>query len=234
MYINLRYYVVVEYSYYTDDPIYFFVCLHHQQQQQMQDGHTNGSSGSSASTTASSTAKNGYEAGEAATTASDDDDDEKNKSTAQKHGPTSWWTWAGYLLLLLVSKYTLPEDLHPVSPTLKHVWYYGWVTALSTGLGAAPLLLAHDMGKQMLGIGNAIASGMMLSASYSLVSEGASVQEPEGLAGIGVLSEPWARVALGVLAGLVFILSTKKVSRTERKYEVGNTNTHTSTLVSAV
>lgn len=169
--------------------------------QQRQDGHTNGS-GHSASTAASPTTKNGNEPAP----------DRDSMTAPQKHHPTSWWTWAGYLLLVVISTCTLPEDLHPVSPTLKHVWYYGWVTALSTGLGAAPLMLAHDMGKQMLGVGNAIASGMMLSASYSLVSEGASVHEPEGVAGMGLLSEPWARVVLGVFAGLVFILSTKKVS----------------------
>lgn len=70
------------------------------------------------------------------------------------------------------------------------------------------------MGKQMLSVGNAIAAGMMLSASYSLVSEGATVTEPEGMfgEGMGMLSAPWARVVVGVLAGLVFILSTKQVS----------------------
>ena len=85
---------------------------------------------------------------------------------------------------------------------------------MSTGLGAAPLLLAQDLGKQMLSVGNAIAAGMMLSASYSLVSEGATVHEPEGMFGQGMeaLSEPWVRVAAGVVAGLVFILSTKKAS----------------------
>ena len=66
----------------------------------------------------------------------------------------------------------------------------------------------------MLSVGNAIAAGMMLSASYSLVSEGATVHEPEGMfgEGIGELSAPWVRVLAGVLAGLVFILSTKKAS----------------------
>lgn len=75
-------------------------------------------------------------------------------------------------------------------------------------------MLAHDLGKQMLGVGNAIAAGMMLSASYSLVTEGATVEEPAGMfgEGMGILAAPWARVAVGVLAGLAFILSTKKVS----------------------
>lgn len=61
---------------------------------------------------------------------------------------------------------------------------------------------------QMLGVGNAVAAGMMLSASYSLVAEGATVEEEED-------GERWLsaamRVVLGVVAGLLFILSTKKV-----------------------
>lgn len=65
----------------------------------------------------------------------------------------------------------------------------------------------HD-DAQMLGVGNAVAAGMMLSASYSLVAEGATVEEEED-------GERWlsaaVRVVLGVVAGLMFILSTKKV-----------------------
>lgn len=130
--------------------------------------------------------------------------------TKRQRQPTSWWTLVAYLLLVLVSKYTLPEDLSPVTPTLQHVWYYGWVTALSTGLGAAPLVLAHDMSKQMLCVGNAVAAGMMLSASYSLVVEGATIAEAEGDEAEVRWSAP-ARVFMGLIAGLLFIVSTKKV-----------------------
>jgi hypothetical protein len=54
-----------------------------------------------------------------------------------------------YAIIILVSKYTLPEDLHPTQPTLGHVWYYGWVTAVSTGFGAIPLLFANELGEQV-------------------------------------------------------------------------------------
>lgn len=170
--------------------------------------HTNGTSLSVAAS-----ARNGHDSKEPETTKLGSTEKQPSSVSSQHH-PTSKWTWFGYLLLVIVSKYTLPDDLRPSRPTLAHVWYYGWVTALSTGLGAAPLLLAHDMGKQMLGVGNAIAAGMMMSASYSLVTEGAMVDEADGVfreGMMGILSPAWARVALGVLAGLLFILSTKKV-----------------------
>lgn len=85
--------------------------------------------------------------------------------------PTSWWTWAAYLLLIAVSKYTLPADLHPRNPTRQHVWYYGWVTALSTGLGAAPLLLTHDMGKQVIALEVWSEKGTMNSCSAAVACD---------------------------------------------------------------
>lgn len=142
--------------------------------------------------------------------------DSRQPSSARSHS-ISKLTWLGYLVLLVVTKFTMPAELRTSSPTWQHVWFYGWVTALSTGAGAAPLVLTHDLGKMMLAFGNAVAAGMMLSACYSLVSEGAMVVEPAGFTDgwwtgfAAVLAAPWARVLLGVLAGLVFILSTKKV-----------------------
>lgn len=182
-------------------------------------GHTNGNR---ETRDANTNTVNNSEHGKQSNNNRENENDEGEKQHQRSH-PTSWWTWSAYLLLLVVSKYTLPEDFRPTVPTLQHVWYYGWVTALSTGLGAAPLLLTHDMGKQMLGVGNAIAAGMMLSASWSLVSEGANVEEDQLAGG----SEPsfflsaLARVAIGVVAGLVFILSTKKVGAVEQVEWVG-------------
>lgn len=61
---------------------------------------------------------------------------------------------------------------------------------------------------QMLSVGNAVAAGMMLSASYSLVTEGIAVEEEFD---VGGWLSAGMRVAAGVLAGLMFILSTKQV-----------------------
>jgi zinc transporter, ZIP family len=66
------------------------------------------------------------------------------------------------------------------------------VTALATGLGALPLLIAGASGKRALGIANAAASGVMLGASVTLVLEG--------------VDRSIGRTTVGVLAGVVFIL----------------------------
>jgi zinc transporter ZupT len=66
------------------------------------------------------------------------------------------------------------------------------ITALATGLGALPLLSQRLGGRNALGLANAAASGVMLGASVSLVLEGTD--------------RSTGRTALGLLAGLAFIL----------------------------
>jgi zinc transporter ZupT len=74
------------------------------------------------------------------------------------------------------------------------------LTALATGLGALPLLVARTSGPKVLGIANAAASGVMLGASASLIFE-------------GVDRSVW-RSAVGLLAGVGFIVLTSRYLRT--------------------
>lgn len=62
-------------------------------------------------------------------------------------------------------------------PTVQHVFYYGWLSALSTGLGSLPLLMWSNPSSTWLGVSNAVAAGMMLSASFSLVDEGTKLEQ---------------------------------------------------------
>jgi zinc transporter ZupT len=67
------------------------------------------------------------------------------------------------------------------------------LTALATGLGALPLLFAHEHGARWLGVANALAAGVMLGASASLLIEGAK-------RGSG-------RLAAGALLGALFVVA---------------------------
>jgi zinc transporter ZupT len=48
-------------------------------------------------------------------------------------------------------------------------------TALATGLGALPLAVVREIPRRWLGLSNAVAGGLMLAASFSLVYEGIDV-----------------------------------------------------------
>jgi zinc transporter ZupT len=66
-------------------------------------------------------------------------------------------------------------------------------TALATGLGALPLLSARTQGARWLGVANAVASGVMLGASLSLLTEGGERNVARTLAGaLGGVAFVWA------------------------------------------
>lgn len=82
------------------------------------------------------------------------------------------------------------------------------VTALATGLGAIPLYAKRASGRRALGIANALASGVMLGASVSLILEGGD-------------RSVW-RTVVGVLAGVVFIsLASRYLHTPYRELELG-------------
>lgn len=108
----------------------------------------------------------------------------------------------------LISYVTLPSTMTTKEPTVYQVWYYGWLAALSTGLGALPLLFMSKPDNQWMSVSNAIAAGMMLSASYSLITEGLAIDD-DGLAAFGMPLPHALRVALGTLAGILFVVTTK-------------------------
>jgi hypothetical protein len=94
--------------------------------------------------------------------------------------PVGEWVHAFVALFVvgIITYLTTPANLTAREPTPLHVWYYGWITALSTGLGAVPLLMWSKPSDFWLGASNAIAAGMMLSASVSLVRCRTAYQPP--------------------------------------------------------
>lgn len=138
-------------------------------------------------------------------------------ATAQKRIPNM--EVIATIIIVLISYFTFPEPLHPVGrPTVLHVWYFGWISALSTGLGVLPLMFTHDLDSYWVGATNSLAAGMMMAASYSLILEGCTFNEPDDVSEIS--SE--FRTILGMILGLLFILATKSFLDQHEEIKVGD------------
>src|SRR5215210_7456562 len=78
---------------------------------------------------------------------------------------------------------------------IAQVFLLALLTAVATGLGALPFLFVKNFTRSWLSASNALASGLMLAASFGLIYEGVTY----GL---------W-RTLLGVILGLGFIVLTR-------------------------
>ena len=88
------------------------------------------------------------------------------------------------------------------------VTFAALATALATGLGALPFVFVRDMSRRWLGVSNAIAAGIMLSASGALIVEGLIR---------GVL-----RVLAGAAVGALFIAVTHRALESRDDLRFGN------------
>jgi len=80
--------------------------------------------------------------------------------------------------------------------TLLTVFVAALITALATGLGALPLLFSRQLDDRWLSVGAALAAGLMLAASHSLVDEGTA-------------SNAWLVLA-GMASGLLLVLAADR------------------------
>lgn len=88
------------------------------------------------------------------------------------------------------------------------VFGYASLTAVATGLGALPLLITRHIPKYWVGVGDAVAAGLMLAASFNLIFEGIGYGMP--------------RTILGVILGLAAIVVSRRWIPDENLPEVGN------------
>jgi ZIP family zinc transporter len=95
-----------------------------------------------------------------------------------------------------------------VSPGPLSVVAAAGVTALATGLGALPFLLARKPSRAWLGVANGLASGFMAGASIGLVWEG--------------WNQGTGRMVGGVLAGIAFIALTRAVLGRRHELHLGS------------
>lgn len=83
--------------------------------------------------------------------------DAQKKSDKSKVHPTETWVYFALILFAAITYYTIPTPLQPAhgeEPSIQHVFYYGWLTAVSTGIGAIPLAFAPNLASYWVGISN--------------------------------------------------------------------------------
>lgn len=127
-----------------------------------------------------------------------------NKAIDKGAGADDWLSYSLLAVTVAVTVASFPRDVSIVS--LQKVWYFGWITAISTGFGVIPFYFVGAPNKSFMGLANGCASGMMAAASCSLMWEGANFDEVSGFFGYHSLF----RVVFGFTMGIGFILYTKK------------------------
>jgi hypothetical protein len=81
--------------------------------------------------------------------------DNSNSAQQESESKTPLVTIVSFALIALISYFTYPDTLQPVGrPTLNHVWYFGWISALSTGLGVLPLIFSPKLDSYWIGVTN--------------------------------------------------------------------------------
>ncbi len=84
------------------------------------------------------------------------------------------------------------------------VFVYASITALATGLGAVPFAFVRDLSPRVVAWANAIAAGLMLGASFGLLTVGTSYGSLQTLIGAVVNHFASGEFGEGLLGGPLF------------------------------
>eukprot|EP00606_Chrysophyceae_sp_TOSAG23-5_P000431 GSChrysophyteH2.ASY1.ANO1.1031.1 assembled CDS len=139
------------------------------------------------------------------------------------------YSLAAALLFITIYMYPSSADMsrhmqHGAS--LSYVFYHGWLTAVSTGLGVLPFYFVSEPNQTWVGICNSVAAGMMTAAAYSLAYEGGTSEASTSVSALAAfptsIDTPLARTLFGFVCGILFIVATGKVLETREDLSVGS------------
>jgi len=79
-----------------------------------------------------------------------------NRDRSKIHTPTA--VYFMILVFIVITITTVPRPFQPThheEPTIRHVFFYGWLTAISTGLGVVPFMcMPNGIAPYWVGISN--------------------------------------------------------------------------------
>lgn len=114
---------------------------------------------------------------------------------------------------VIIGTVWVSQRLRVSEPTVWIVLVAAAITAVTTGYGALPFLFVQSISKRWLGIGNALASGLMLGASIGLLIEGATLQD---------VQQPIVRLSIGAILGLLLVyVSQRLLADRDSDFQIG-------------
>ena len=117
-------------------------------------------------------------------------------------------------LAVIGSAFWVAGDMADGNVTVFHVFVAATITAVATGFGALPFLFVKQFDNKWLGIGSAVAAGLMLGASIGLVYEGFTTE--------GV-TYSYLRVIAGSAIGIVLVYYSQRfLNNRDEEYSIGN------------
>ncbi|MBN1681056.1 MAG: ZIP family metal transporter [Anaerolineae bacterium] len=114
---------------------------------------------------------------------------------------------------VIIGTLWVSQRLETSEPTVWIVLVAAGITAVTTGYGALPFLFFQNISKRWLGIGNALASGLMLGASVGLLIEGATLEDAH---------QSIVRLSIGTILGLLLVfVSQRLLADRDADFQIG-------------
>ena len=127
--------------------------------------------------------------------------------------------WSDGLIALLIfaaivaSAIWVSGEMATGTVTVWMVLVAATITAIATGFGALPFLFINEIDNRWIGVGNALAAGLMTGASIGLVVEGATLENTDG---------PVIRLVIGMILGVgLVLLAHRLLSSREEEFSIG-------------
>ncbi len=119
----------------------------------------------------------------------------------------------GIFALVIVAAIWVGSEMASGVVTVWHVLVAATITAVATGFGALPFLFVQAFDKRWLGVGNALAAGLMLGASLGLIVEGLYLED---------VTYPVLRLIVGAALGVAMVyLAHWALAEHEEEFSIG-------------